>query len=105
VIIFDTPRPCVFGRFRRTAHLMSTETGEAALLELDTFATSIGLRRSWRQKTGTEHEHFDLFDGAIERARAAGAVEVTGRELLAQGVYPKRAALSPSQPAETEGAA
>jgi hypothetical protein len=93
VILFDTPRPTTFRRFRTTAHCSSDLPGEAGTAELLTFAARIGLRAEWLQKRGTETEHFDLFDGAIARARAAGAVEVTGRDFITRVVHPKRAAL------------
>jgi len=93
-IWYDTPRVVTFrGKVRRTAHLMSTLTGPEATAELDAFAKSIGLRLWWRQNPGTATEHYDLFDGAIERAHDAGAVCVPPRELVAACVKPKRAAV------------
>jgi hypothetical protein len=92
MILFDTPRSAGFRRFKLTSHLMSDLIGSAGTAELDTFARSIGLRLGWRQNTGTETEHYDLFDGAIDRARAAGATEVSGRDLITRVVHPKRAA-------------
>jgi predicted protein tyrosine phosphatase len=90
MILFDTPRATKFGGFSRTAHLVSTRLGEAGHAELLAFASAIGLRRDWLQKPGTATEHFDLFDGAIGRARAAGAQEVPVRELHARVIWPKR---------------
>jgi hypothetical protein len=92
MILFDRPRPVRFRRFKTTAHLMSDLLGQAGTDELDTFARKIGLKVQWRQSSGTAIEHYDLFDGAIERARAAGAVEVTGKELIERVVRPKRQA-------------
>jgi hypothetical protein len=92
MILHDTPRPVRFRKFRTTSHLMSDLVGAAGTAELDRFACSIGLRVEWRQNTGTETEHYDLFDGAIARAVAAGSVEVPARELITRVVRPKRAA-------------
>lgn len=39
---------------------------------------------------GTPTEHFDLFDGAIDRDRAAGSVDVSGGDLVVRCVIPKR---------------
>lgn len=71
-IFFDPPRGCRFRRFKTTAHLYTDGTTD----DLDAFAKRIGLKIKWRQHSGTSREHYDLFDGAIERARAAGAVAV-----------------------------
>jgi len=92
VILLDQPRPVRFRRFRRTAHLMSDLVGVAGTVELDAFAERVGLKAEWRQNSGTETEHYDLFDGAIERAVAAGGVVVTSRDLILRVVRPKRAA-------------
>lgn len=92
MILHDVPRACSFRRFRRTAHLMSDLLGEEGTRELDAFAASIGLRAEWRQNSGSESEHYDLFDGAIGRAVDAGSTEVTGRDLIERVVRPKRAA-------------
>lgn len=91
MILHDRPRPVRYRRFRRAAHLVSdlVERAEASA-ELLAFALRIGLRVEWRQNEGTPTEHFDLFDGAIDRAVTAGSVEVTGRELVARAVIPKR---------------
>lgn len=93
MILFDTPRSVSFRRFKLTAHCSSDLPGEAGTQELLTFARRIGLREAWLQKAGTETEHFDLFDGAITRARNAGAEEITPREFITRVVQPKRAAL------------
>lgn len=93
MIVFDTPRPVSFRHFQQTAHCASDLPGEAGTQELLTFGARIGLRASWLQKCGTETEHFDLFDGAIERARKAGATEIDPREFITRVVRPKRAAL------------
>lgn len=87
MIVFDTPRPVSFRDFQVTAHCSSDLFGEEGTRELLAFGARIGLRTSWLQQRGTETEHFDLFDGAIERARGAGAVEISPRV-----VQPKRAA-------------
>lgn len=92
MILFDGPRAAGFRRFQRTAHCMSDVVGDAGTIELLAFARRIGLKPQWLQKRGTPTEHFDLFDGAIDRARDAGAAEVTGRDLIERVVKPKRAA-------------
>lgn len=81
----DKPRPVKFRRFKRTAHLLCT--GSSA--ELLSFASSIGLKAEWLQKAGLPNEHFDLFDGAIDRARAAGAQQVSKR-IIAELILDKR---------------
>lgn len=91
MIVFDTPRSTAYRHFRMTAHLGSTEPGEAGRQELLDFAGRIGLRARWLQAEGTPKEHFDLFDRRIDRARAAGAKEVTARDFVRQVVRPKRA--------------
>jgi hypothetical protein len=70
---------------------MSDLLGEAGTAELLAFGLRIGLQEAWLQNRGTPTEHFDLFDGAIPRARSAGAKEVAGRDLIARAVRPKRA--------------
>ena len=92
MILHDKPRPAGFRRFELTSHLMSDVIGPEGTNELDAFARRIGLKVEWRQKSGTETEHYDLFDGAIERAVAAGSVEVRGVDLITRCVRPKRAA-------------
>jgi hypothetical protein len=90
MIVIDTPRPVRFRRFQRTAHCASTLKGDEGTRELLAFALRVGLREDWLQHRGTPREHFDLFDAAIERAIAAGAVQVTPREFVARVVLPKR---------------
>lgn len=92
MIYMDEPRPVTFRHFKRTSHLMSTLLGSEGTVELDAFAKRIGLKPAWRQSTAHPTEHYDLFDGAIERAVRAGAIVVTGRELIRLCVKPKRAA-------------
>lgn len=64
-------------RMGPSAHLCSTVPGEAGTEELVAFALRIGMRRSWLQRPGTEHEHFDVFGARRARAVKAGAVELT----------------------------
>lgn len=92
MILHDVPRAAGFRRFKRTSHLMSDLLGDAGAAELLAFAKRIGLKSEWLQNPGTPTEHFDLFDGAIDRAVAAGSTEVTGRDLIVRVVRPKRAA-------------
>lgn len=93
MILFDTPREDTFrGRTVRTAHLVSDLADPiAARAELDAFAERLGLRRKWIQYPGQPKEHYDLFDSRIERAREAGAREVSQRELVERVVQPRRA--------------
>lgn len=91
MIVMDTPRQVSFrGRTRLSCHLGSTYCGAAGTGELYVFALQLGLKRSWIQNLGKPTEHFDLFDGAIERARQQGAVEVTPRAFIERVVLPKR---------------
>lgn len=92
MILHDTPRSTSFRRFSRTCHLMSDLIGEAGTAELDAFARRCGLLVIWRQNSGTETEHYDLFDEAIDHAIAHGSTEVSARELITRVVLPKRAA-------------
>lgn len=92
MILHDKPRPVRFKNFKTTAHMMSTLRGAPGTEELDAFASRIGLRPSWRQNSGTATEHYDLFDGAIERAVAAGSAQVSGRALIERVVRPRRSA-------------
>lgn len=103
MILFDHPRPVQFRRFRRTAHLMSDVPGAEGTRELLEFGHVIGLKPHWLQNAGTPTEHFDLFDAAIDRARLAGAVEVSGRELVRLAVRPKREAQKAAAAAEVAG--
>ena len=92
MILFDHPRTCFHRRRRRqTAHLMSDIVGWNGTGELVQFARALGLKDEWIQFPGTEKEHYDLFDGAIKRAREAGATEVSSVELIKRVVQPKRA--------------
>lgn len=90
MIVYDRPRPCNFRGFERTAHMASTLPGADGTAELIAFARRIGLRAQWIQNKGGPREHFDLFDGAIERADKAGAVEVAPREFITRVVRAKR---------------
>lgn len=49
--------------------------------ELDAMADKIGVARKWIQSEGTHREHYDVSLGARAKAVAAGAVEVSLREL------------------------
>ena len=49
--------------------------------ELLAMADQIGLKRKWLQKPGTADEHFDIGMGLRAKAVAAGAVEISMREL------------------------
>lgn len=64
--------------FRRMlmCHMMADTTEE--LLQM---ADKIGVNRKWIQKAGTAYEHFDVCKKMRERAVAAGATEITAKEL------------------------
>ena len=69
-------------RLGKSAHLVSDLPGEEGTTELVAFAWRIGMRSAWIQKAGTEHEHFDVFEGRYQRALDAGAKVVTRLELV-----------------------
>lgn len=92
MILIDEPRDVTFRRFKRTAHCMSTLLGAAGTAELVAFCRRLGMKPQWLQKPGDPTEHFDLFDGRLDAAIKAGAEVVSGRELVARCVTPKRRA-------------
>jgi hypothetical protein len=49
--------------------------------ELDAMADRIGVARRWIQSPGTHREHYDISLGAKAKALAAGAIQITLREL------------------------
>lgn len=67
------------GKFRhmKMSHMMADSTEELLAM-----ADRIGLNRRWIQKPGTPDEHFDVGMGLRAKAVAAGAVEVTMRDLV-----------------------
>lgn len=67
-----------FGRMTM-CHMIADSTDE-----LLTMADRIGVARKWIQKPGTRLEHFDICLAAKAKAVAAGAVEITQRELAAK---------------------
>lgn len=50
--------------------------------ELLAMADKIGVQRKWIQKRGTAQEHFDIAMSKRALAVKAGAIEVTGKELV-----------------------
>lgn len=50
--------------------------------ELVAMADKIGVARKWIQYPGTDREHFDICKSKRALAVAAGAMEITGRELV-----------------------
>jgi hypothetical protein len=93
VILFHPPMPVTFRHFRQFTHMSSDLLGEEGTRELLAFGRRIGLRESWLQSRGTEKEHFDVFDGKIEQARQAGAVEVDKHEFVRRILKAKRQAV------------
>ena len=59
--------------------------------ELLAMADTIGVQRKWLQKPGTDHEHFDIALSKRALAIAAGAKEVTMRD-MGRLIQTKRAA-------------
>lgn len=59
-------------------------TDSADLEELHRFAQSIGLKREWFHNSGLTVPHYDLTPNKRERAVAAGAVEVSAKELFSE---------------------
>lgn len=57
-------------------HMMADTTEELLAM-----ADRIGVARKWLQKAGTRYEHFDISKGKRGEAVAAGALEVTSRDL------------------------
>lgn len=71
------------GRPVRSAHLMSTLSGDAGTRELIAFARALGLHPSWIQYRGQPKEHFDVLgDRKHAAALAAGAELVAPRRLV-----------------------
>lgn len=62
------------------AHLVSDLSGEAGRGELRTFLREIGVRRPLH-RAWTYAEHCDIRGSEIHRARAAGALVISWREL------------------------
>lgn len=60
----------------KMSHMIADSTEE--LLEM---ADRIGLNRRWLQDSGSSREHFDVSLSFREKAVAAGAVEISMREL------------------------
>lgn len=50
--------------------------------ELLAMADKIGVQRKWIQKRGTAQEHFDIALSKRTLAVKAGAIEITGKELV-----------------------
>ena len=71
-----------FGRMKMS-HLVADSTEELLAM-----ADAVGLSRRWLQDSGEWSEHFDVSMSVRARAVAAGAVEVTMRE-LAERAIPK----------------
>jgi hypothetical protein len=75
MIYFDTPQIWpgpLCARLGKAAHLITD--GDPS--ELATFARRIGLKPAWLQHGGTWREHYDMFEGRVPAALAAGAVQI-----------------------------
>ncbi len=64
-----------FGRMKMS-HMVADTSAE--LIEM---AKKVGLNPRWIQHAGTSHEHFDVSMSVREKVVAAGAKEVTMRDL------------------------
>lgn len=64
-----------FGRMMM-CHMIADSTEELLAM-----ADQIGVAQKWLQKAGTPYEHFDISKGKRSEAVAAGAHEVTSRDL------------------------
>jgi hypothetical protein len=64
-----------FGRMKMSHMIADTPA------ELLAMADTIGLNRKWIQKAGTAWEHFDVSKALRAKAVAAGAIEITMRDL------------------------
>jgi hypothetical protein len=73
VYVDDMQAP--FGRMKM-CHMMADTTEELLAM-----ADQIGVARKWLQKPGTHYEHFDIAMSKRRLAVAAGAIEVTRRDL------------------------
>lgn len=60
----------------KMCHMMADTTEELLAM-----ADRIGVARKWIQKPGTSYEHFDIAMSKRRLAVAAGALEVTRRDL------------------------
>jgi len=58
-------------------HMVADSTGELLAM-----ADRIGVARKWIQAKGTHREHFDICLAKRKLAVAAGAIELTRKELL-----------------------
>ncbi len=94
MILIHPPSSTTFRGFRTHTHMASTLPGEEGTAELLVFGKRIGLKAAWLQYRGTPKEHFDVFDGAIDRALAAGALEVHAHEFVRRTVVAKRAPIT-----------
>ena len=65
-----------FGRMKM-CHMVADSRAE-----LDAMADRIGVQRKWIQKPGTPREHYDVSMSARAKAVAAGAIEVTTRDVV-----------------------
>lgn len=66
------------GRCMRMSHLMADTTQELLAM-----VDAIGVQRRWIQSANTPDEHFDISMEKRKQAIAAGAVQVTMREMSA----------------------
>jgi hypothetical protein len=64
-----------FGRMKMSHMIADTPA------ELLAMADTIGLNRKWIQKAGTAWEHFDVSKALRAKAVAAGAIDLTMRDL------------------------
>lgn len=66
-------------------HMMANTTPELLAM-----ADRIGVQRKWIQNSGTVYEHFDVCRTKRTLAVKAGAVELTGKELVRKMIIERR---------------
>lgn len=91
MIVMDEPQVWN-AKYGPSSHMLSDLHGDEGRKELLAMALLMGLPAKYLQKAGTEREHFDLFKGALRRAKLMGIKVVTREELVAI-IHAKRAVL------------
>jgi hypothetical protein len=74
--VYVDPATYPFGRMVM-CHMIADSTDELLAM-----AKVIGVARKWLQHAGSDREHFDVCKSKRAAAVEAGAIEVTGRELV-----------------------
>ncbi len=91
-VVMDRPRILPDGR--RSAHLLNTDAGTEAALELIAVAVSLGCSPYFCQYPGQAKEHFDLIgEPRIRAALNHPAIVIVSRREVARILRAKRALL------------